>query len=203
MKLYDSVGPNPHVVRMFLGEKGLKLPTQRIDLRSGENRQAPYLAINPMGQLPVLELDDGERLTEITAIAEYIEETHPAPPLIGATPRERGQTRMWVRRLDLNIVEPLVTGYRFGEGLSFFKDRIRTIPEASDGLKATARQWLGWLDGQMAGREWIVGDRFTLADVLLFCFTRFGSKVGQPLDPAWTELAAWFARVQARPSSAA
>ena len=203
MKLYDSVGPNPHVVRMFLAEKGLKLPTQRIDLRSGENRQAPYLAVNPMGQLPVLELDDGERLTEITAIAEYIEETHPAPPLIGATPWERGQTRMWVRRLDLNIVEPLVTGYRFGEGLSFFKDRIRTIPEASDGLKATARQWLGWLDGQMAGREWIVGERFTLADVLLFCFTRFGSKVGQPLDPAWTELAAWFARVQARPSAAA
>ncbi len=203
MKLYDSVGPNPHVVRMVLAEKGLTLPTHRVDLRRGENRQAPYLAINPLGQLPVLELDGGERLTEITAIAEYIDETHPAPPLIGQTAWERGQTRMWVRRLDLNIVEPLIHGYRFSEGLSFFQDRIRTIPEAADGLKATARQWLGWLDGQMAGREWVVGDRFTLADVMLFCFTRFGAKVGQPLDPEWTQLAAWFARVQARPSAAA
>ncbi len=203
MKLYDSVGPNPHVVRMVLAEKGITVETHRVDLRGAENRRGPYMELNPTGQLPCLVLDDGTALSEITAIAEYLEEIEPDPPLIGVTAVERAQTRMWVRRLDLNIVEPMVNGYRFGEGLDLFKDRIRCIPEASSGLKATARQWLGWLDGQMAGRTTIVGDRFTLADIMLFCFTRFGGKVGQPLDPGWTNLAAWHERTAARPTAKA
>ncbi len=203
MKLYDSVGPNPHVVRMVLAEKGLSVPTQRVDIRTGDNRREPFLSISPLGQLPVLELDGGERLTEITAIAEYIDETHPDPPLMGTTALQRGQTRMWVRRLDLNVLVPLLDGYRYGEGQDFFKGRIRLIPEASAALVANARDGLAWLDGQMAGRDWIVGERFTLADILLFCFTRFAGKVGQPLDPAFTALTAWYARVAARPSARA
>lgn len=203
MKLYDSVGPNPQVVRMVLAEKGLDIPMQRVDLRGGENRQQAFLAKNPMGQLPALELDDGTVLTEITAIAEYIEELHPTPPLIGSTAVERAETRMWVRRLDLSIVEPLANGYRYGEGLKLFESRIRCLPEASDGLKALARHWMGWLDGQMAGRDYIVAGRFTLADILLFCFVGFGAKVGQPIDPAWTNVTAWFARVGERSSAKA
>ena len=203
MKLYDSVGPNPHVVRMVLAEKGLDVAKQRVDLRGGENRRPAYLRLNPIGQLPALELDDGSVLTEITAIAEYVEELQPDPALIGATAMERAQTRMWVRRLDLNIIEPMTNGFRWGEGIELFQDRIPCIPEASPGLKAIARKWLGWLDGDMAGRGWVAGERFTLADVMLFCFTRFAGKVGQPLDPAWTALAAWQARVAARPSAAA
>ncbi len=203
MKLYDSVGPNPQVVRMVLAEKGLEVTKQRVNLREAENRQPPYLAINPMGQMPALELDDGTVLTEITAISEYLDELHPSPPVIGTTALERAETRMWVRRLDLNIIEPMINGYRYGEGLSFFESRIPCIPEASAGLKAQARRWLAWLDGQMAGRAYVVGERFTLADILLYCFTTFAAKVGQPLDPAWTGLAAWQARVKERPSSAA
>ena len=203
MKLYDSIGPNPHVVRMVLAEKGLDVPRQRVDLRGGENRRPPYMQLNPMGQLPTLELDGGTSLTEITAIAEYVEELHPEPPLIGVTALQRAETRMWVRRLDLNIVEPMVNGYRWGEGLELFQDRIHCVPEASPGLKAMAAKWMAWLDGQMAGREWIVGGRFTLADVMLFCFTRFGGRIGQPIDPARTNLVAWHARVAARPSAAA
>ena len=203
MKLYDSVGPNPHVVRMVLAEKGVQIPTHRVNLRDGENRQPPYLSVNPMGQIPALELDDGTVLTEITAISEYVDELHPSPPLIGATATERAQTRMWMRRLDLNILEPMTTGYRYGEGLDFFRGRVILIPEASHGLKSIARQWLGWLDGQMADRPYVVGDRFTLADIMLFCFTRFGSKVGQPFDPAWTALQDWFVRIGQRASAKA
>ena len=203
MKLYDSVGPNPQFVRMVLAEKGMAIDKQRVNLREAENRREPYLQLNPTGQLPCLVTDDGSPLTEITAIAEYLEEVQPEPPLIGSTALERAQTRMWVRRIDLNIAEPMANGYRFGEGLAVFKDRIRCIPEASAGLKATARHWLGWMEGQMEGRTTVVGDRFTVADVLLFCFTSFGSKVGQPLDPAWTNLAAWHERVAARPSAKA
>ncbi|WP_158742685.1 glutathione S-transferase family protein [Acidisphaera sp. L21] len=203
MKLYDSVGPNPHVVRMVLAEKGIEVPKQRINLRDRENRQGDYLAINPMGELPALELDDGTVLTQITAIAEYIDETHPSPPLIGTTAVERAQTRKWVRWVDLNVLEPLTAGYRYSDGLEFFRDRVILIPEAADGLKSITRHWLGWLDGQMAGQPFVAGERFTLADITLFCFTRFGSKVGQPLDPAWTNLAAWYARVAERPSARA
>ena len=203
MKLYDSVGPNPHVVRMVLAEKGIEVEKQRVNLREGENRREPYLQRNPMGQLPTLELDDGTMLTEITAISEYLDELRPEPPLLGATAVERAQTRMWVRRLDLNIIEPMTNGFRFSDGLPLFKDRIRCIPEAAPGLKEIARHWLGWLDGQMAGRPYIAGERFTLADVMLFCFTTFGSKVGQPLDPAWSTLTAWYGRVGERPSATA
>ena len=200
MKLHNSIGPNPRVVRMFLAEKGVTIPLVTVDLLGGENRREPYLSKNPSGQLPCLELDDGSFLSEITAICEYIEEKHPKPALIGSTPEERAATRMWVRRIDLNIVEPMANGFRYAEGLALFKNRIRTIPQAADDLKAIAREKLAWLDAQIAGRDWIVGNRFTLADVLLYGFVDFGATVGQPLDPAWKNLNAWRDRVAARPS---
>ena len=203
MKLHNSIGPNPRVVRMFLAEKGVAVPLVTVDLLGGENRREPYLSKNPSGQLPCLELDDGSFLAEITAICEYIEEKHPKPALIGNTPEERAATRMWVRRIDLNIVEPMANGFRYAEGLALFKDRMRTIPQAADDLKAIARDKLGWLDAQIAGRDWIVPNRFTLADVLLYGFVDFGATVGQPLDPAWKNLGAWRDRVAARPSAAA
>lgn len=202
MKLYTSVGPNPRMVRMFLAEKGLKLETVEVDLRGGENRRAPYLQVNPAGQTPALELDDGTCLTEITAICEYLEEVQPEPPLIGRTPQERAIVRMWTRRIDLKICEPMANGFRFGEGLPMFETRMRCLPEASAGLKAIARDGLEWLEGQFQG-PWIVGERFTLADVLLFSFLDFGAMVGQPLDPAFARLTDWFARVKERPSAAA
>ena len=103
MKLYDSVGPNPRIVRMFMAEKGIEMPKQTVDLRGGENRQDAHLKRNPHGQMPTLELDDGSYLSEITAICEYLEEKHPKPAMIGATPEERAECRMWTRRVDLNI----------------------------------------------------------------------------------------------------
>jgi len=203
MKLYNSVGPNPRVVRMFAAEKGIDLTKQEVDIRGGENRQGDFLKVNPAGQCPALELGDGSVLTEITAICEYLEEKQPDPPLIGRTPEERAETRMWTRRVDLGIVEPLANGFRFSQGLKMFENRMRCLPEAADGLKACAQDKLAWLDGQMQGRTFIAGERLTLADILLFGFLDFGRQVKQPLNPDLKNVNAWFERMAARPSAAA
>jgi glutathione S-transferase len=153
---------------MFLEEKGLQVEAVEVDLMGAENRAAEYLAKNPTGQLPALELEDGSFVSEITAICEYIEDVHPEPVLIGRTPAEKAETRMWTRKLDLQIAEPMANGFRFAEGLELFKNRVHCIPQAADDLKATAREWIERLDGWMDGKKYICGDRFTLADILLF-----------------------------------
>ncbi len=203
MKLFNSIGPNPRMVRMFLAEKGVELPTEDIDIRGGVNRQADYLAKNPTGTSPALELDDGAILSEITAICEYIEEKHPEPALIGATPEERAATRMWTRRLDLGVCEPMANGFRFSQGIKMFENRMRCLPEAADGLKACAQDKLAWLDPLIEGRDFIAGDKVSMADILLFCFLDFGKDVGQPIDPNNKNLVAWHARMAARPSASA
>jgi glutathione S-transferase len=203
VKLYNSVGPNPQVVRMFLAEKGLKLDTVEVDLMKGENRQEAHLKRNPAGQMPSLELDDGTFVNEVTAICEYIEEKHPKPALIGTTAEERAETRMWTRRFDENVNWPLANGFRYGEGAALFKGRIPVFPEASAPLKALAQDRLKWFDGMIGGRQWIAGDRFTLADIMAFCFLSFGAMVGQPINPEAKNLLAWFDRVKARPSASA
>lgn len=201
MKLYTSVGPNPHVVTIYLKEKGLEIASQTVDIRGGENRREPFLTeVNSRGQSPVLVLDDGSHLTEITAICEYLEEKHPTPPLIGTTAEQRAETRMWLRRVDLGIAEPMANGFRASEGYAMFKDRYRVLPEAADGLKAIAQDNLKWLDADLGDREFICQDRFTLADIFLYSFLNFGARVGQSLDPRFENVAAWFARMSQRDS---
>ncbi|HVJ53269.1 MAG TPA: glutathione S-transferase family protein [Aliidongia sp.] len=203
MKLYNSMGPNPKIVRMFLAEKGIELPLVPVDLMRGENRQRPYLDKNPAGQMPALELDDGTILTEVVAICEYLDETGPGPSLIGSTPLERAETRMWTRRIDLNIAEPMLNGFRYAEGLPLFKDRLHCIPQASEDLKLSARKKLAWLDELMDGRPYIAGDRLTLADIFLFAMLEFGATVGQTLAPELAHVPAWYERMKARPSARA
>lgn len=204
MKLYDSIGPNPRIVRWFMAEKGIDIPKQTVDLRGGENRQEAHLKRNPHGQMPTLELDDGSYLSEIVPICEYLEEKHPAPAMIGTTAEERAESRMWTRRVDLNIAEPLANGYRFGEALKFFEKRIPVAPEASPGLKMIAANRIKWLNGQMDdGRAYIVGPRFTLADILLYCWLDFGNQVGQPMDQSNGNIVTWFNRVGERPAAKA
>ncbi len=203
MKLYNSLGPNPRLVRVFMLEKGIEIPAEEIDIMGGANRQAPYTDKNPGGQMPALELDDGSVLAETVAICEYLEEKNPEPPLIGATPEERAATRMWVRRIEFKITNPLTDGFRYAEGLAMFEERMHTIPQAADDLKALAREGLAWLDEQLAGRDYIAGDRLTLADILLYTFLDFGAGVGQGVDPALKNVAAWFDRLNERPSAEA
>lgn len=204
MKLYNSMGPNPHMVRMYAAELGIDLALEDVDLMGGENRQAAFLAKNPSGQSPALELDDGTVLAEITAICEYLDDITDGKTLIGSTPEERANTHMWTRRVDLNICEPLGNGFRYAEGLQIFESRMITIPEAADGLKRIAQAKLTWLDGQMSdGREFIAGASLSMADILLYSMMVFFAGVGQPLNPENTNVQAWFDRMAARPSAQA
>jgi glutathione S-transferase len=203
MKLYTSIGPNPKAVRMFMAERGIELPKVETDLMGGENRREPYLSKNPSGQIPCLELDNGTHLAEITAICEYLDEKFPGPSLLGKTPEERAETRMWVRRIDLNIVEPMANGFRYSEGLKLFEKRVHCVPQAAADLKQIAQEKLAWLDGLMAGKNYVCGDRLTLADILLFAFLEFGARVGQPLNDELKTITTWYERMNARPSARA
>ena len=203
MKLYNSLGPNPHVVRMFITELGLDIETIEVDLMAGENRQETHLTRNPSGQMPALELDNGNFLAEITVICEYLDEINGYSDLIGKTSEERAETKMWTRRIDLQIIEPLTNGFRFSEGYEFFKDRLHLIPQAADDLKAIAQERLEWLDEQLEGKQYICGDRFTLADIMLYCFLNFGATVGQSINKDNKNIASLYAKLDALESASA
>ncbi|MCO6056863.1 glutathione S-transferase family protein [Pseudomonas sp. MOB-449] len=182
MKLYSSIGPNPRLVRLFIAEKGLDIPEEVVDIIAGVNRQPAFLALNPLGATPVLELDDGRCLAETTAICEYLEERCPEPALIGRDAAERAMTRMWWRRVDLAVVQPITAGFRGAEGHALFKDRVRCFPEAAEAFKASAREALEWLDGQLGERPFLCGEHMTVVDLLLVSFLEFAAQVGQGLD---------------------
>jgi glutathione S-transferase len=203
MKFYNSLGPNPRCVRMFMAEKGITLPAVEINLLAAENRKPPYTDKNPGGQMPALELDNGSLLAETVAICEYLEEKHPTPALVGTTAEERAETHMWQRRIELNITENMYNGFRYAEGLQLFKDRMHCLPEAAAGLKAIVQEKLEWLDKLMEGKQFIVGNRFTLVDIILFSALDFGAGVGQTINPNLKNMTAWFDRVAARPSATA
>jgi len=201
VKFYNSLGPNPRLVRMFMLEKGIEVPFEEIDIMAGENRQAAYLEKNPAGEMPCLELDDGRVISETTVICEYLEERQPEPRLLGATPEERAETRMWTRRVELSITAPMTDAFRSGAAQAMFKDRRHLIPQAADDWKEIAQEGLARLDAQIAGREFLAGDRFSLADIASYCLLDFGAGVGQPIDPACGHVTAWFQRIAARPSA--
>ena len=202
MKLYNSIGPNPRLVKMFAAEKGIQLDLVEVDIVAGENRQPAWQAINPTSTTPVLELDSGLCIAETTAICEYLEDRFPAPALIGTTPEARAVTRMWWRRADLIVVQPMTTGFRGAEGLPLFQGRVRCLPQAADDLKQATQEGLAWFEAQLGDKPYIAGDALTVADLQLFCFVEFGDKVGQGLNPAHLRLAAWRERIAARPSAA-
>lgn len=204
MKLYSSIGPNPHVVRMFAAEKGIALDIEEVDIIAGVNRQHPYLSINPHGTTPALLLDNGEAVTEVLAACEYLEEIAPEPSLIGTTPEERVRIRAWVRKIDLGFVLPLTLGFRGAEGRAMFAPRMRVVSEtAAPELKAIAFDMVDFIERHCADQPYVVGEGYSLADILLFCFVEFGKAVGiDPVDDRpW--LAAWHARVAARPAASA
>jgi len=203
MKLYNSVGPNPRMVRIFMHELGTEMPMEDVDIRGGVNRQPEFMKKNVAGQCPVLELDDGTCISEITAICEYLADKAGGSSLIGMTPEERAETRMWTRRVDLNVCENLGNGFRYAEGLKMFESRFRCLPEAADGLKALAQDKLTWIDGQLEGKQFLCGDRISMADILMFAFVEFAAMVGQKLNPDNKNVMAWFERMKARPSAAA
>lgn len=204
MKIYDSIGPNPKLVRMFAAEKGFAFSErEEVDIMGAANRRAPYTDKNPAAQMPSVELDDGTVISETVTICELIEEQKPQPVLIGADEKARAETRMWTRRVEWQVVAPMTMGFRNAEGLGLFKSRIPTDPAAAPLLKKQAQEGLAWFDAQLAGRDTVVPGRFTLADVVLFVFVEFGNGVGQPADASLKNLAAWYEKTGGRESAKA
>lgn len=203
MKLYQSLGPNPRVVLMYLAETGVEVDRQYVDIMAAENRQPDFCAKSPLGHTPLLELDDGGCIAESIAICEYLDETLGGHKLLGATAGERGRTRMLVRIVDQLVVVPMTAGFRGAEGLLMFESRLLCLPDAAADLKRLAADGLAQVDRIVGAGPWLAGDRFSLADILLYSFVEFGAMVGQPFDPAHINLAAWRDRVAARPGAAA
>lgn len=199
-RLFDSFGMNPRMVRFYLAEKGIDVPRHEVDILGAENRRADYLAINPAGQLPTLELSDGTFIAETAAIIEYLEELHPEPALIGSTPRERAITRMWWRRVEIGICRPMVLGFYYSEAIEIFRSRFKCYPEQAEAQKEIARTGMRWLDGAL-NEPWLTGDRFTVADICLYSYIDQLCDVGQPIPDGLDRLKQWFRRVGERPGA--
>jgi glutathione S-transferase len=194
LKLYTSIGPNPRVVRMFAVEK--------VDIIAGACRQEPYLSINPMGSTPALVLPSGQAVTEVLAICEYLEEVSEGPALIGSTPESRAETRMWTRRIDLEFATPLTLGFRAAEGRAMFEPRMPVVREAAAAdLKGMAFTMLDRIEPLLAKQAYVVGDRITLADILLFCFVDFGLQIGSDGLTGRIALSRWHEEFAKRPSA--
>lgn len=202
MKLYDSkMAPNPRRVRIFLAEKGVEVPVVQVDLAKAENRRPEFLARNPMGTLPVLELDDGTCIAETVAICRYFERTQPEPPLMGVGARGEAVVEMWQRRMELEVALPIMQVFRNTH--EFFKGRIPQVPEYGELCRRMALKRLEWLDQELAGRPFVAGDHYTIADITALCGIDFGRPTGIRIAPEWKHLARWHEAVGARPSAKA
>jgi glutathione S-transferase len=202
VKLYDSAfAPNPRRVRFFLAEKGIEVPTVQVDIGKAENRQPEFLAKNPMGGLPVLELDDGTYLAETVAICRYFEEIQPDPPLMGTGAQDRALVEMWQRRMEIEVFLPIAQVFRNTH--EFFKGRITQIPEYGEACRDVSASRLAWLDGVLEERDWIAGDRFTIADITAVCGIDFGRVSGIKILPEQKNLERWHEAVSSRPAAKA
>ncbi len=202
MKLYEyTMAPNPRRVRVFLAEKGIQVPYQQVDIGKSENRTPEFLAKNPIGKIPLLELDDGTYLAESVAICRYFEELQPEPPLLGTSARERAEVEMWQRRMELGLFE-LITGC-FRNTHDFFKGRLPQVPEYGNICKQAALGRLEWLDGELAAREFVAGERYTIADITALVAIDFGRIIDIRIQPEQKNLARWYQTVSTRPSAKA
>ncbi|TKW74974.1 MAG: glutathione S-transferase family protein [Bradyrhizobium icense] len=202
MKLYDlKAGTNPRRVRIFLSEKGVDIPKVEVDMLKGENRSEDFLAKNPMGTMPVLELDDGTFLSESVAICRYIEELHPDPPLMGTNARERALVEMWNRRAELELLRPITDA--FVHLSPFWAGRREQIPATGEASRQAALSRMAWLDAELAGRPYLAGDAYTIADITAQCACVLGKNTGTPIPPDLSSLTRWFAGVSARPTARA
>jgi glutathione S-transferase len=202
MKLYDSaLAPNPRRVRIYLAEKGISVPVEQVDIGKGVNRQPPFLAKNPFGGLPVLELDDGTCIAESIAICRYFEELNPKPSLFGEGAKERALIEMWQRRMEIGLFS-LVTG-SFQHTHAFFKGRIKQVPEWGAICKENALARMAWLDGELANRKFVAGDKFSVADITALCAIDFGAPTNIRIAPDQKHLTRWHQEVSSRPSAKA
>ena len=209
MKLYDcQMAPNPRRVRVFLAEKGVDIPKTEVSIIEGENLKPEYLAVNPRGLLPTLELDDGNRIDETIAICRYIEETQPEPNLMGRDALEKAQIESWQRRMEFDGLNP--TGEMFRNSFDPFKNRglpglenVQAIPELAARGKAGVERFYERLEQRLSQSTYIAGDRYTVADITALCVVDFASFAKMGIPEANTNTKRWHADVSARPSAKA
>ncbi|HXQ63313.1 MAG TPA: glutathione S-transferase family protein [Steroidobacteraceae bacterium] len=202
MKLYSNkFAPSPRRVRMFAAEKGRVLDIVEVDIAAGEHRSREYLAVNPLGELPTLQLADGSHLGESVAICRWLEEQHPQPNLFGRTPRERAAINSWIDRLMFRLYVP--TTHVFRHTHPFWATRLKQVPEWAEIQRAAVLEEYASLDRALDGREFIARDTFSMADVVAFTSIDFGKPSNLRIADAQPNLKRWYAAINARPSARA
>ena len=210
MKLYDMMNaPNPRRVRMFLAEKGLEVPRQEIDVKAGENLGAAYLAVNPRGLVPALQLDDGRILDESVAICRYFEALHPDPDLFGRTPFEQAEVERMQRQMEFEGMFNIAAVFRntaeayADRGAAGTGPATPQIPEMAERGLALAKLWMERLEARLEGREWVAIDRISIADITTYVSLDFAKWVKLRAGDEHPNIQAFHARMKARPSSSA
>ncbi len=199
MKLYNStISPSAQRVRIFLAEKGIEVETRNLDLQKNEARSETYLKINSLGAVPALALDDGTVITESVAICRYLDRLHPAPPLFGTDARSCALVEMWIRRMELEIMRPLADIAQ--NTIPFFAERITQLPAYAELQRETARQRFRWLNEEIAGRSFLTGEDFTMADILGMAAYAVSRFLEAEPEGELEHLQGWIARVTQRPS---
>ncbi len=202
MKIYESrPAPNPRRVRIFLAEKGIDMEYVQLDIAAGENLDSRLRSKNPTTKVPFLELDDGTCIGETLAICRYFEELQPEPPLMGRTPLEKAQVEMWQRRVEFYFM--LQVGMCFQHTTGYFKDRMTPVPEWGKEAGRNAVAYLDQLNEQLADNNWLVGDYFSIADILLLCAVDFARVVKIRIGDQHTHLQRWYQQASSRPSAQA
>lgn len=209
MILYDCrTAPSPRRARIFIAEKGLAFETVQVDLAKGEHLADAFRAISPQCTVPVLKLDDGDVITENVAIARYLEEMFPAVPLLGRTPAEKAHVAEWNARIEFEGLGPIADALR--NSARGFQGRALVGPRGFEQIAALAergRQRLAdffvTLDGRLAGRDFIVGDGITMADITAVVAVDFAAWVKQVPGDDLVHLHRWHDAMKARPSYAA
>jgi glutathione S-transferase len=201
MKIYDfPFAPNPQKVRVFVAEKGLDVDFETVDLTRGANRTPEFLARNPMGSLPVLELDDGTCLTESLAIIEYLDEIHPDPPMIGRTPLERARVREAERLAESSIFARIA---RIFFNTSPFFPKAMQVPAAAEQARAGLGNALRIMDGYVGGHRFVAGSRPTIADCTLFAAFQHAERAAVEIGDEYRNLHRWYGEFRRRPSATA
>ncbi len=200
MKLYTTPGAlNPARLQFVLAEKGIEIEREVVNLMKLEHKQADYQGKSMNGLVPLLELDDGTRICESVVIAQYLESLYPEPNLFGRDARERAEIGMCDRMIELQVTLPFAHAFRHGHpAMSELEDQV---PEFGEKQKKWGQARLARLEEQMAGREYVAANRFTIADITLWCTFRFFRKSGAELTDAHPLLRAWFDRIGQRPAA--
>lgn len=198
MKLYTfRRALSPRRVALYLAEKKLSLTTIEVDVVAGDNRAPAFLAKNPLGRVPVLELDDGRTLTESDAIIEYLEELHPDPPLIGRDAWQRAKTREAERVIELGMLVPLYTIFKHTH--ESYVGKLAQAPAVAASQRAQFYEHAAIVDGWLAHCKYVGGESLTVADLTLLLAVDICAFMGCAIDAATLpHLSRWSAEMHAR-----